>query len=179
MSAADDIPLSTGFGRTSGWIAVHQYRGMPYEEYFAGVERIMDDYDGRPHWGKLHGQRAATLKVATPSGTTSPTPATSSTRTARSPTPTSTASWGERAAAQPTCSIWGRFRRPLSDGAQKRRWQRWRPDTQAMTEHPLRRILERAAGESFPPADGGYDVLPPDTAGTPRRGRFGARLRAG
>lgn len=61
VSAADDIALSTGFGRTSGWIAVHQYRGAPYEEYFAGVERIMDDYDGRPHWGKLHGQRAATL----------------------------------------------------------------------------------------------------------------------
>jgi L-gulonolactone oxidase len=61
VSAADDIALSTGFGRTSGWIAVHQYRGMPYEEYFAGVERIMDDYAGRPHWGKLHGQRAATL----------------------------------------------------------------------------------------------------------------------
>ncbi len=61
VSAADDIALSTGFGRPSGWIAVHQYRGMPYEEYFAGVERIMDDYVGRPHWGKLHGQRAATL----------------------------------------------------------------------------------------------------------------------
>ena len=61
VSAADDIPLSTGFGRTSGWVAVHQYRGAPYEEYFAGVERIMDDYGGRPHWGKLHGQRAATL----------------------------------------------------------------------------------------------------------------------
>jgi L-gulonolactone oxidase len=61
VSAADDIPLSTGFGRPSGWIAVHQYRGAPYEEYFAGVERIMDDYDGRPHWGKLHGQRAGTL----------------------------------------------------------------------------------------------------------------------
>ena len=62
VSAADDIPLSTASGRTSGWVAVHQYRGMPYEEYFAGVERIMDDYDGRPHWGKLHGQRASTLK---------------------------------------------------------------------------------------------------------------------
>jgi len=62
VSAADDIPLSTGSGRTSGWVAVHQYRGMPHEEYFAGVERIMDDYEGRPHWGKLHGQRASTLK---------------------------------------------------------------------------------------------------------------------
>jgi len=61
VSAADDIPLSTGFGRASGWIAVHQYRGAPYEEYFELVERIMDGYGGRPHWGKLHGQRADTL----------------------------------------------------------------------------------------------------------------------
>jgi L-gulono-1,4-lactone dehydrogenase len=61
VSAADDIPLSTAFGRTSGWVAVHQYRRAPHEEYFAGVERIMDDYGGRPHWGKLHGQRVTTL----------------------------------------------------------------------------------------------------------------------
>jgi L-gulono-1,4-lactone dehydrogenase len=61
VSAGDDIALSTGFGRPSGWIAVHQYRGAPYEEYFALVERIMDGFGGRPHWGKLHGQRAATL----------------------------------------------------------------------------------------------------------------------
>lgn len=61
-SAADDIPLSTGHGRESGWIAVHQYRGAPYESYFQGVEAIMDDYGGRPHWGKLHFQTAATLR---------------------------------------------------------------------------------------------------------------------
>jgi L-gulono-1,4-lactone dehydrogenase len=66
VSAEDEIPLSTGFGRTSGWIAVHQYRGAPYEEYFAGVERIMDDYGGRPHWGKLHGQRSDTLAARYP-----------------------------------------------------------------------------------------------------------------
>ena len=40
---------------------MHQYRGAPYEEYFELVERIMDGFGGRPHWGKLHGQRAATL----------------------------------------------------------------------------------------------------------------------
>jgi L-gulonolactone oxidase len=61
VSAADDIPLSTGSGRQSGWIAVHQYVGAPYEAYFHGVEAIMDDYEGRPHWGKLHYQTAATL----------------------------------------------------------------------------------------------------------------------
>jgi L-gulono-1,4-lactone dehydrogenase len=62
FSAADDIPLSTGMGRTNGWIAVHQYRGAPYEGYFQAVEAIMDDYDGRPHWGKLHYQSAETLR---------------------------------------------------------------------------------------------------------------------
>ena len=66
VSAADDIPLSTGFGRTNGWIAVHQYRGAPYESYFQGVEAIMNDYDGRPHWGKLHFQSAATLRERYP-----------------------------------------------------------------------------------------------------------------
>lgn len=60
-SAGDDIPLSTAHGRDSGWIAVHQYVGTPYEAYFQGVERIMDDHDGRPHWGKLHYQDAGTL----------------------------------------------------------------------------------------------------------------------
>ena len=66
FSAADDIPLSTGFGRESGWVAVHQYRGAPYEAYFQGVEAIMDEYGGRPHWGKLHFQTAATLRERYP-----------------------------------------------------------------------------------------------------------------
>ncbi|MFK8024838.1 MAG: D-arabinono-1,4-lactone oxidase [Ilumatobacter sp.] len=61
-SAADDIPLSTGFGRASGWIAVHQYVGAPYEAYFQGVEAIMNDYAGRPHWGKMHFQSARNLE---------------------------------------------------------------------------------------------------------------------
>lgn len=61
VSAADDSPLSTAYGRDSGWIAVHQYRGAPYEAYFHGVEEIMNSYGGRPHWGKLHYQTAATL----------------------------------------------------------------------------------------------------------------------
>jgi L-gulonolactone oxidase len=60
-SAADDIPLSTANGRESGWIAVHQYVGAPYEAYFQGVEQIMNDYDGRPHWGKMHYQSSSTL----------------------------------------------------------------------------------------------------------------------
>ena len=59
--AGDDIPLSTASGRDTAYIAVHVFRGTPYEEYFRGVERIMDDYEGRPHWGKLHFHDASTL----------------------------------------------------------------------------------------------------------------------
>lgn len=61
VSAADDIPLSTAQGRPSAWIAVHRAKGVDYTDYFQGVEQIMNDYDGRPHWGKLHFQTAATL----------------------------------------------------------------------------------------------------------------------
>jgi L-gulonolactone oxidase len=59
--APDDIPLSTAYGRETGYIAVHVYKGTPYDAYFSGVERIMDSYGGRPHWGKMHFQRAETL----------------------------------------------------------------------------------------------------------------------
>jgi L-gulonolactone oxidase len=60
--APDDALLSTAEGRPTGYIAVHQYRGMEFESYFRGVEAIMDEYGGRPHWGKRHYQSAATLR---------------------------------------------------------------------------------------------------------------------
>jgi L-gulonolactone oxidase len=66
VSAADDIPLSTGYGRATGWLSFHQYRGMEYERYFRGVEAIMDGLNGRPHWGKLHYQTAETLRSRYP-----------------------------------------------------------------------------------------------------------------
>ena len=61
FTAPDDIPLSTANGRESCYIAVHVFEGMEYRPYFEGVERIMDAYGGRPHWGKLHFQTARTL----------------------------------------------------------------------------------------------------------------------
>jgi L-gulono-1,4-lactone dehydrogenase len=61
FSAADDIFLSTANGGERCYIAVHMFRGMPYEQYFRGVEAIMDAAGGRPHWGKLHFQDAASL----------------------------------------------------------------------------------------------------------------------
>ena len=60
--AGDDIPLSTAHGEERAYLAVHVFWGTPYEQYFRAVEGIMDDYDGRPHWGKLHFQTAASLR---------------------------------------------------------------------------------------------------------------------
>jgi len=61
VSAGDDALLSPAQGRDTTYIAVHQYRGMRWRPYFEAVERIMDDYGGRPHWGKRHFQTAETL----------------------------------------------------------------------------------------------------------------------
>jgi L-gulonolactone oxidase len=66
FAAPDDIPLSTAHGRDTCYIAVHMARGMPHEPYFDGVEAIMNGFGGRPHWGKLHGQRAETLAPVYP-----------------------------------------------------------------------------------------------------------------
>jgi L-gulonolactone oxidase len=59
--AADDALISTAVARDSGFVAVHMYSGMEWEPYFRAVEEIMDELDGRPHWGKRHFQTAATL----------------------------------------------------------------------------------------------------------------------
>jgi L-gulonolactone oxidase len=64
--AGDDIPLSTAHGGERCYIAVHVYRGMQHEQYFRGVEAIMREFDGRPHWGKLHFRTAADLAPAYP-----------------------------------------------------------------------------------------------------------------
>ncbi len=61
VTAADDAPLSTAYGRDTAYVAVHQYRGMWWRPYFEAVEAIMDSYGARPHWGKRHFQTAETL----------------------------------------------------------------------------------------------------------------------
>jgi FAD/FMN-containing dehydrogenase len=66
FAAADDIPLSTASGRESAYLAVHMFRGQPYQRYFAEVESVMSALDGRPHWGKMHGCDAATLRTRYP-----------------------------------------------------------------------------------------------------------------
>jgi len=60
--APDDALLSPAGGRDTCYIAVHSYEGMAWEPYFRAVERVMDDFDGRPHWGKRHFHTARTLR---------------------------------------------------------------------------------------------------------------------
>jgi L-gulono-1,4-lactone dehydrogenase len=64
--ASDDIPLSPANGRDTGYIAVHVFNKFEYQPYFREVEAIMNQYEGRPHWGKLHFQTAATLRPRYP-----------------------------------------------------------------------------------------------------------------
>jgi L-gulonolactone oxidase len=62
FTAADDIWLSHGYGRDSAYIAIHQFVGMPYEEYFHGFENVCTALGGRPHWGKMHYRDAPSLR---------------------------------------------------------------------------------------------------------------------
>jgi FAD-linked oxidoreductase len=54
VAAADDVWLSTAYGRDTAYIAIHQYVGLPYQEYFRAFESIASAVGGRPHWGKMH-----------------------------------------------------------------------------------------------------------------------------
>ncbi|NYF10091.1 FAD-linked oxidoreductase [Leifsonia sp. AK011] len=65
-SAADDLWLSTGHGRATGYIAAHRFWKDDPTEYFREIEAIMRDHEGRPHWGKMHGRTAEDLRPAYP-----------------------------------------------------------------------------------------------------------------
>jgi FAD-linked oxidoreductase len=66
VAAADDIWLSTAYQRDSAYIAIHQFTGMPYREYFDLFESIVAGVGGRPHWGKMHTLDAAALRERYP-----------------------------------------------------------------------------------------------------------------
>ncbi|XVX21062.1 D-arabinono-1,4-lactone oxidase [Actinomycetota bacterium] len=52
--AADDVWLSTAYGRDTAYIAVHQFHTMRRAPYFQAFEAIAAEHAGRPHWGKAH-----------------------------------------------------------------------------------------------------------------------------
>ena len=59
--AGDDVWLSPDYGRATVTISVHEDAARPYGPLFEDCEAVFRAYDGRPHWGKIHGARAADL----------------------------------------------------------------------------------------------------------------------
>src|SRR5580692_6741321 len=66
VAAADDIWLSTAYGRDTAYVAIHQYTGLPYRAYFDLFESIVAGVAGRPHWGKMHTLDAGRLRALYP-----------------------------------------------------------------------------------------------------------------
>ncbi len=66
FTAADDIPLSMSSGRETCSFAIHVRAHEGFQQYFEGVETLMREFDGRPHWGKLHFQTRETLQPLYP-----------------------------------------------------------------------------------------------------------------
>ncbi len=62
----DDVWLSMFYQREGFSISVHQFADEDFAPYFAAVEPVFWKYDGRPHWGKLHGLDAARLGALYP-----------------------------------------------------------------------------------------------------------------
>ena len=58
----DDIWLSPFYRRDSVSISIHQFHKQDYHAVFDLVEPILQKYQGRPHWGKLHSMNAALLR---------------------------------------------------------------------------------------------------------------------
>jgi FAD-linked oxidoreductase len=66
VTPADDLWLSTAYGRDSAYIAFHVYHASPHEDYFRETEAVLTAAGGRPHWGKMHTRDAGYLRGAYP-----------------------------------------------------------------------------------------------------------------
>ncbi|WP_285731293.1 D-arabinono-1,4-lactone oxidase [Nocardiopsis sp. ATB16-24] len=66
FAPADDVWLSTAYGRETAYVAVHVYQGTPHEAYFADMEALFTSVGGRPHWGKTHTRDRSYLESVYP-----------------------------------------------------------------------------------------------------------------
>ncbi len=66
FTRADDVALSTAYGRDSCYVAVHMYRRSDHTAYFRDAEAIFTAHDGRPHWGKMHTRTVDDLSSSYP-----------------------------------------------------------------------------------------------------------------
>jgi FAD-linked oxidoreductase len=64
--APDDIWLSPFYKRQTVSIAVHQFYEWDYLGYFAAIEPIFREHNGRPHWGKVNTLKAADFAALYP-----------------------------------------------------------------------------------------------------------------
>jgi L-gulonolactone oxidase len=64
--AADDIPMSPAGGRDSCYIGAYVSSLKWAPSYFADFEALMQDYEGRPHWGKTFSRDHAALRELYP-----------------------------------------------------------------------------------------------------------------
>ena len=60
------MPLSTAYGRESFYLAFHVPMDTDHTAYFGGLEPILREAGGRPHWGKVHTRSAADLAPVYP-----------------------------------------------------------------------------------------------------------------
>ncbi|MGH8823296.1 MAG: D-arabinono-1,4-lactone oxidase [Jiangellaceae bacterium] len=61
LAPADDVWLSTAYGRDTVYVACHAFPRTDYQGWFAAAESLFVTYGGRPHWGKLHTRDLAYL----------------------------------------------------------------------------------------------------------------------
>ncbi|HEX6578010.1 MAG TPA: D-arabinono-1,4-lactone oxidase [Jiangellaceae bacterium] len=66
LAPADDVWLSTAYGRDTVYVACHAYPRTDYGGWFAAAEDLFVSFGGRPHWGKLHTRDAAYLRGVFP-----------------------------------------------------------------------------------------------------------------
>jgi FAD-linked oxidoreductase len=66
LAPADDVWLSTAYGRDTVYVACHAYPRTDYGGWFAAAEGLFVSFGGRPHWGKLHTRDAAYLRGVYP-----------------------------------------------------------------------------------------------------------------
>jgi FAD/FMN-containing dehydrogenase len=69
VAPADDVALSTAYGRDSFYLAFHTHHRSDWsthQAYLEAMEAVMRAHDGRPHWGKLHTRTADDLAPAYP-----------------------------------------------------------------------------------------------------------------
>lgn len=64
--AADDVWMSTAYERPTATLSVHQGVDAPHEVLFDACEATFRDFEGRPHWGKVHGRRGRDLAALHP-----------------------------------------------------------------------------------------------------------------